>query len=177
MRKTILICCLVVTFTAAGFSQVQDSSKDSTSNLSDHLKILEPLVNKHWVGKLSNPQNGQMMEVSRDFKVIWNGSVVKYSDSLKEINNASEGYFYWDPESKQVAVFIVGSTGTMRNGQVSIENGILTVRGTLNFPDIKFEYKNTFEFRADGKMIDRWFHKASGDWQTGHVIEFTAEDN
>lgn len=174
MKNALIICCLFAVLATSRFPQEETKLQDDATALADSLKILEPLVNKHWVGKLANPQDGRMLEVTRDFRVIWNGSVVKYSTLLKEISNASEGYFYWDQENKHVAVFIVGSTGSMRNGQVSIENGLLTVRGTLVFPDRKFEYRNTFEFTADGKMIDRWFHNAFGDWRPGHVIEFTA---
>jgi hypothetical protein len=55
---------------------------------------------------------------------------------------------------------------------VSVENGVLTVRGTIAFPERTFDFKNTFEFAAEGKMIERWFQNASGSWQPGHVVEF-----
>jgi hypothetical protein len=48
----------------------------------------------------------------------------------------------------------------------------VTVQGKVVFPDRTFDYKNTFEFMPDGKMIDRWFQNAFGPWQPGHVVEF-----
>ena len=174
MKRTMCICGLIALFTTICFSQEQDLPEVNAAALSDSLKILEPLVNKHWVGTLANPQDGRLLEVRRHFQVIWGGSVVKYSSSMQEIDSFSEGYFYWDREAQQVAVFIVNSRGVIQEGGVSLENGVLTLQGTIAFPDIRFDYKNTFEFTPDGRMIDRWFHNAPGTWQPGHVIEFTA---
>jgi len=173
MKRTMCICGLIALFATICFSQEKDLPEVKAATLSDSLKILQPLVDKQWVGKLANPQDGRLLEVRRHFQVIWGGSIVKYSTSMQEIGSFSEGYFYWDREVRQVAVFIVNSRGVIQEGGVSLENGVLTLQGTIAFPDIRFDYKNTFEFTPDGRMIDRWFHNAPGTWQPGHVIEFT----
>ncbi|MBN2134483.1 MAG: hypothetical protein JW737_02010 [Acidobacteria bacterium] len=150
-----------------------DKSKDVT--LSDSLKVLEPLVGKHWIGKMGNPVDGKVLDTDRNFQVIWDGTVVKYSSSIKQINSYSEGYFYWDNKQNAVTVFIISGKGIVQKGTVTTEDGKIIVKGTITFPERAFDYKNEFEFTADGKMTDRWFHNAFGDWRPGHVVEFTAE--
>jgi len=140
--------------------------------LSENLKILEPLVNKHWVGEMKAPDGSRMFKTDRNFQVVWDGSVVKYTSSIPEIDSFSEGYFYWDRKAQKLAAFILSSRGVVQHGTVSVENGVVTVQGTMVFPEQTFDYKNTFEFTPDGKMIDRWFQNAFGPWRPGHVIEF-----
>jgi len=140
--------------------------------LSSQLKILEPLVNRHWVGEMKSPDGSRAFKTDRNFQVVWDGSVVRYTSSIPEIDSFSEGHFYWDREAKKVAVVIFSTRGVIQRGTVSVENGVLTVQGTMVFPDRTFDYKNIFEFTPDGKMIDRWFQNAFGPWQPGHVIEF-----
>ncbi len=128
MKRAVCICALVALFAATCFPQEEALKKADAANLSDSLMILDPLVNKHWVGELANPQDGRLLEVRRNFQVIWGGAVVKYSSSMREIDSFSEGYFYWDREAQQVALFIVNSRGTAQKGTVSLENGVLTVQ-------------------------------------------------
>jgi hypothetical protein len=144
--------------------------------LSNQLKILEPLVNKHWVGEMKSPDGSRAFKTGVSFQVVWDGSVVKYEASIPEIGSFSEGYFFFDRETQKAAVFIVSTRGVIERGTVSVENGLLTVLGTMAFPDRTFDFKNTFEFTGDGKMIDRWFQNATGSWQAGHVVEFVAKE-
>jgi len=141
----------------------------------ENLKILEPLLNKKWIGELKSPDGSASYKTSHAFTLIGDGSVVKYTGIVLGLNSISEGYFYWDRDEKKVALFIISGNGVYRNGFVSIEEGLITVKGVINFPERKFDYKNTFEMTADGKMIDRWFQNAFGPWQPGHVVELAVE--
>ena len=143
--------------------------------VNENLKILEPLLNKKWVGELKSPDGSASFKTSQEFTLIGNGSVAKYIGIVLGLNSISEGYFYWDRDEKKVALFIIDGKGGYRNGFVSIEEGLITIKGVVNFPERKFDYKNTFEMTADGKMIDRWFQNAFGPWQPGHVVELTVE--
>jgi hypothetical protein len=170
---TFLILTFVLTIVPVAFpiaSGIRNPAAGQT--LSDHLKILEPLVNRHWVGEMKSPDGSRMFKTDQKFQVVWDGSVVKYTGSIPEIDSFSEGYFYWDLKAQKVAVFILSSRGIVRQGTVSVENGVVTVQGKVVFPERTFDYKNTFEFTPDGKMIDRWFQNAFGPWQPGHVVEF-----
>jgi hypothetical protein len=149
-------------------AQIPSAGQD----LSKNLKILEPLVNRQWTGEMMSPEGGRLLKTDRNFHVVWDGSVVKITASVPEINSFSEGYFYWDREARQVAVFILSSRGVIERGTVSVEQGLLTVQGKIVFPERTFDFKNTFEFTPDGKMIDRWFQNAFGPWRPGHVVEF-----
>ncbi len=140
--------------------------------LSENLRILERMVYKHWVGRIRSVDGSRLLETDRNFRPLWDGSVVKYESSLPESNHFFEGYFYWDKEAGKVAVFLVSSRGVVQRGTVSSEKGFLIVQGTIVFPEKSFEYRNTFEFTPDGRMIDRWFQNAFGPWRPGHVIEF-----
>jgi len=164
-----------------GYETVSGSASPATQATaagrtpSDHLKMLEPLVNRHWVGEMRSPDGSRTFKSEVNFQVIWDGSAVKYSAAIPEIGSFSEGHFYWDWETQKVAVIVLSSRGAVERGTVSAENGVLTVQGTMAFPEQTFDFKNTFEFTADGKMIDRWFQNASGSWQPGHVVEFVGQ--
>jgi len=57
-----------------------------------------------------------------------------------------------------------------------MEDGRICLRGSATINGKISDYRNTFEFRPDGKMIDRYYQNASGTWQPGHVIEFVRSD-
>ena len=143
-------------------------------SLSSEMKILEPLL-KNWEGILASPDGNHSWKTLRGYNLLWDGSIVKITNSTPEINSYGEGYFYWNRQEKKVAVILVNQKGIYQNGFVTIEDGLLTIKGKISFPERTFDYKNTFEFTKNGKMIDRWFQNAFGDWRTGHVIEFKVE--
>ena len=145
--------------------------------LDENLKILEPLINKEWEGKLKSPDGSQAWQTKHTYTPLWDGTIVKLSEITPERDATSEGYFYWDREEQKIAVLVVNEKGIYKKGFVTEEDGIITINGKISFPERTFDFKNTFEITADGKMIDRWFQNAFGSWMAGHVIEFTAKDN
>ncbi len=143
--------------------------------LSEELKILEPLVNKTWSGELKTPDGKRTLSVQRIFTPIMVGKFVKYQSSIPEVNSSPEGYFYWDRNEKKIAVLIVSKDGVYQKGYVSVADGIITIAGEISFPERSFNYRNTLQFLEDGKLVDRWFQNAFGEWRAGHVIELSAE--
>ncbi len=103
---------------------------------------------------------------------------------MKNESNSSwgEGYFYWDDIAGKIAFFFIESGGVFNTGFVSADSNVITIEGKMTWP-IQFnpevmqsyDFKNSFEFTDDGKMIDKWFQNAFGPWQPGHVIEFTGD--
>jgi hypothetical protein len=142
----------------------------SAQTLSEALSILSPLAGKTWVGRMTAPDGQHTFAVERTFQAIWDGSVVKFSSS-GEIGSPAEGYFYWDREAKKLAVFIISARGVCQRGTVSAQGNVITVEGRISFPERTFDYRNTFELRPDGSVVDRWFQNALGDWRAGHVVE------
>ena len=143
-------------------------------SLSEELKILEPLINKTWSGELKSPDGSQAWQTIHQFTPLWDGTIVKLSEITHERDATSEGYFYWDREEQKIAILVVNQKGIYKKGFVTEEDGIITINGKISFPERTFDFKNTFEFTVNGKMIDRWFQNAFGSWIAGHVIEFKA---
>lgn len=147
----------------------------TAQKLNENLKILEPMLEKNWQGDLKSPDGLQSWKTYREYKSLWDGAAVKFVTSTPERNSSSEGFFYWDRQEQKIAVIIINDKGIYQKGFAEIEEGLITIRGTISFPEKTFEFKNTFEFTSDGKMTDRWFQNAFGPWMAGHVIEFSAE--
>ncbi len=139
--------------------------------LDKNLEILEPLVNKNWVGYLKALDSDKMIELPRRWDVIWDGKAVKFSSYVQELSNFSEGYLYWDPEKKEIATFRINNKGTITKGHVKKEDGKILMYGYIMFSDRTLEFRNTFEITDDGRLIDRWFRFEDGEWKAGHIVE------
>jgi hypothetical protein len=143
--------------------------------LDEKLILLKPMVGTTWEGTLKSPDGRQEFKTVQRLDAVWNGSVLRYTGSVPDLNDRFEGFVYWDPEANRIAFFIAHSKGVIKRGTVSGEDGIITFRGRILFPERQFDFRNTFEFPSEGIMIDRWFQNAFGPWQPGHVIEFKAK--
>lgn len=145
-------------------------------DLPGNLSILAPLVGKTWTGRMTSPDGRQSWATERRFEVLWDGSAVRFVSSTPEIGASAEGFFYWDREAEKVAVLVVNSRGIHQSGTVTAKDGAITIEGRIVFPERAFGYRNTFTPAEDGKLVDRWFQNAFGDWRPGHVIELTAKE-
>jgi hypothetical protein len=144
--------------------------------LNENLGILGPMVGKTWVGELKSPDGKTVSRVSLRYESLWNGAVVKVFRSNPDRKSFSEGFFYWDREEKKMGFFSVNNIGGPMKADVSAEDGKVCLKGSATIGGKTFDFKNTFEFLPDGKMVDRWYQNASGSWQAGHVIEFSVAD-
>jgi hypothetical protein len=143
--------------------------------LDEKLMILKPMIGKTWEGTLRSPDGQKEFKTAQRMEVVWNGSVLKYTGSVPDLDDHFEGFVYWDPETKRIAFFMAHSKGVIKTGTVSGEEGRITFSGRILFPERQFDFRNTFEFPSEGVMIDRWSQNAFGPWQPGHVIEFKAK--
>jgi hypothetical protein len=123
---------------------------------------------------MRSPDGSASYRTTRLFQRYLDGTVVKFTATTPDIGASAEGYFYWDREAGRVAVFVINSRGIFQRGHASLEDGVITIRGTITFPDRTFEFRNTFELTADGRLVDRWFQNAFGPWRPGHVVELSA---
>jgi hypothetical protein len=73
---------------------------------------------------------------------------------------------------KKIIFLSVSNRGGALKADVSLEGEKISLKGSTTVQNRNFDFRNTFEFTSDGKMVDRWFQNASGSWQPGHVIEF-----
>jgi hypothetical protein len=162
----LVLVLILAVFTNAAIGQILDKN----------LEILEPLVNKNWVGYLKALDSEKMIELPRRWDVIWDGKAIKFSSYVEDLNNFSEGYLYWDPGKKEIAVFRINNKGTITHGHVKKEEGKILMYGQITFSDRTMEFRNTFEITDDGKLIDRWFRFEEGEWKAGHVVELKISD-
>lgn len=105
MKKTIGLVILLMLI-----SQLQVSAQ----KLNEKLKFLEPLLNKKWVGELKSPDGSASWETIHEYKLLWDGTIIKFAGSTPERNSNSEGYFYWDRDEQKVAMLIVNEKVSIR---------------------------------------------------------------
>jgi len=141
--------------------------------LNEQLKFLEPLTRSRWVADYKSPDGRSLTKVIRSYESIWNGEVVKFSNSNAGLTYFEEGYFYLEEGTNKIMFFSVSNRGGAMKGEVIFEEGKILLKGQTTIGNKTFDYKNSLEFSSDGKMTDRWFQNASGSWKPGHVIEFT----
>jgi hypothetical protein len=165
-RIKLLVISLFVVSQISAFGQT----------LNEKLKFLEPMLGNNWVGEMKSPDGKKAFKVNLSYESMWNGTVIKFSRSNPELNFFSEGYIYWDDDVQKLLLFSVSSRGGADKGDIIFEDGKITIKGNSTIKDKTFDYKNTFEFTSNGKMIDRWFQNAKGSWQPGHTIEFHRVD-
>jgi len=154
------------------------ASSQSPAGLIEPLAFLKPfLASTERQGQMKLPPDGsKTATVIQKYEVLWDGKVIRYTRSVVDLGFFAEGFFYWDQNEKQVLHFVVNSRGNADRGTVTLDNGLITVSGKLTMAGKTFDFRNTFEFAPDGKMVDRWFQNMTGEWNAGHVVEFAARD-
>ena len=160
--KLVAISVLII-FQANVFSQT----------MNEKLAFLKPILGKSWIADFKSPNGQTSTKVIRSYELIWNGEVIKFTNSNPQLKYFEEGYFYVEDGTNKVMFFSVCNKGGAQKGEVLPEEGKITIQGQTTIRDKTFDYKDTYEFTADGKMTDRWFQNASGSWRPGHVVEFT----
>jgi len=155
----------------------------SGQDIDQRLTSLKPFLYNKWIGELKSPGGDVVSVATRTFEALPDGRVIKLTKKNEGKESWGEGFFYWDDISKRIAYFFIESNGVFLKGFVSAEENIITIEGIMTWPEQKdpnvkqsYDFKNSFEFTSDGKMIDRWYMNAFGPWRPGHVIEFNAKD-
>jgi hypothetical protein len=151
-------------------------------DIDERLTPLKPFLDKIWKGDFKAPDGKIISVITRKFEVQPEKKVIKVLKSNEGKTGWSEGYLYWDDIAKKIAYFSIESSGVFYTGFLSFEGNSVTIEGKMTWPFQQnpkvrqsYEFKNTFEFITDNKMIDSWFQNAFGPWQPGHVIEFNNE--
>ncbi len=168
-----VIPVMVVLFFSISMAQ---TSNENNLILNENLKLLEPLTNKKWVGKIKALNEDRYLDIVRQFDIIWNGTAVKITSFCKDLNSEREGYIYWDSDENKIALFSINNRGIIQKGYVAEDQGKILASGFIIFPNRKLEYKNYFELTPEGKLIDKWFRLENGEWLPGHNIELVAEE-
>ncbi|OGU56844.1 MAG: hypothetical protein A2V66_10680 [Ignavibacteria bacterium RBG_13_36_8] len=168
MKTLVLIISVVLSVSTYCFGQDEIS-------LRKELDILKSIVGKNWVSEEKEPDGQRMFHFLQKFEPIHNGKTIKRYFQCKELNYQSDGYYYYDPYKKEIAMLELGSNGNFSIGNIKEENGVILKYGYTIFPDIKLKFRNTLEITSEGKLIDKFFSFENGEWKAGHSRIFTAQ--
>ena len=140
--------------------------------LDEKLAFLEPLLGQPWQGEFSLSDGERTLPITQAYEPLWNGKVIHYTRSLPDFPFFLEGYIYWDANEQKVCLMSINSRGSAGRGIVTLQDGMITVSGRMTMNGKTYDYRNTFEVSADGRLTDRWFDNATESWQPGHVVVF-----
>jgi hypothetical protein len=140
--------------------------------LHEKLAFLEPLLGRPWQGELTLPDGKRTLPVTQAYEALWDGKVIHYTRSIPDFPFFLEGFIYWDVNEQKVCLMTIDSRGNANRGIVSLEESKIAVSGRMTMGGKTYDYRNTFEISADGRLTDRWFQNQTGSWQPGHVLVF-----
>jgi hypothetical protein len=145
------------------------------ADLDEHLRFLEPLIGREWVGGYVGPGSGDLRIVLR-FEPILDGCVVRYSREAEAAEFSAVTHFYWIPGRGQVRFLSLNNKRISEEGLVEVVDGSIVLRGKSYRPDRTVEFETTLAFTADGALRDT-FRRLEGDARiVGHVQEFVATE-
>ena len=144
-------------------------------SLRKELDILKPFVGQTWVSEDTHPSGQMKLHFLVRFEPKHDGKILKYYGECKELNIRTDGYYYYDPDKKEIAFLWLASNGNIAVGNVKEEDGKILAYGYGIFPDRKLEFRNIYEFTSDGKLHDKFFRFEDGEWKAGHSRIYTAK--
>ena len=139
------------------------------------LEILKPLVGKTWVSEDKHPNGQLVLHLLRQLEPMHNGVILKYYGECKELNNQTDGYYYYDADKKEIAFIQLTSNGNVSVGNVKEEDGNILMYGFTIFPQSKLEFRNVYKITPDGELTDEWFRFEDGEWKAGHSRVWTVK--
>ena len=144
-------------------------------SLRKELDILRPFLGKTWVCESTDPSGKMKLHFLLQFEPMHDGKILKYYGECKELNSRTDGYYYYDPDKKEIAYLWLTSNGNVTIANMKEEDGKILAYGYGIFPDRKLEFRNTYEFTLDGKLHDNFFRFEDGEWKAGHSRIYTAK--
>lgn len=168
MKKIVFIVLFALGVNTCCFRQNEIS-------LRKELDILKPLIGKTWVSEENDPDGQRTLHFLLKFEPIHNGNTLTRYLECKELNFQSDGFYYYDPDKKEIALLELGSNGNFSIGNIIEENNVILKYGITIFPDRKLKFRNTMEITSEGSLIDKWFSFENGEWKAGHSRVFRAQ--
>ena len=161
MKKVVLMVLVLLGANTFCFGQ-------NGISLRKELDILKPIIGKTWVTEEKAPDGQTTLHFLLKFEPIHNGKSIKRYLECKELNFQSDGFYYYDPDKKEIAFLELGSNGNFSIGNIKRENGVVLKYGFTTFPDRKLKFRNTMEMTSEGSLIDKFFSFENGEWKAGH---------
>jgi len=168
MRKFILMISMVILAGALGYGR-------DDAALRRELDILKPLVGKNWICEWKDPSGRQTLHLLCRFEPMHDGKILRFYQECRELNSQTDGYYYYDPDKKEIAFLQLTNNGNFAVGNVKAEGGKILEYGHVTFPNEKFEFRNIYELTAHGELTDRFHSFENGEWRAGHSRVWTAK--
>ena len=168
MRKFILMISMVILAGALGLGR-------DDAALRKELDILKPLVGRNWKSEWKDPSGQQTLHLVRRYEPMHDGKILRFYQECRELNSQTDGYYYYDPDKKEIAFLQLTNNGNFAVGNVKAEGGKILKYGHVTFPNEKFEFRNTYELTAHGELVDQFFSFENGEWRAGHSRVWTAK--
>jgi len=168
MKKPILMISMVILAGALGLGR-------DDAALRRELDILKPLVGKNWISEWKDPSGRQTLHLVCRYEPMHEGKVLRFYQECKELNSQTDGYYYYDPDKKEIAFLQLTNNGNFAVGNVKAEGGKILEYGHITFPNEKFEFRNIYELTANGELTDQFHSFENGEWRAGHARVWTAK--
>jgi len=168
LKKLILMISMVVLAGALGLGR-------NDTALRKELDILKPLVGKNWISEWKDPSGRQTLHLVCRYDPMHDGKILRFYQECRELNSQTDGYYYYDPDKKEIAFLQLTNNGNFAVGNVKAEGGKILEYGHVTFPNEKLEFRNTCELTANGELVDQFFSFENGEWRAGHSRVWTAK--
>ena len=168
MKKFVLLISMIILAGALGLGH-------GDAALRRELDILKPLVGKTWICEWKEPSGRQTLHLVCRYEPMHDGKVLRFYQECRELNSQRDGYFYYDPDKKEIAFLQLTNNGNFAVGNVKAEGGKILEYGHVTFPNEKFEFRNIYELTAHGELTDRFHSFENGEWRAGHSRIWTAK--
>jgi len=143
--------------------------------LRPELSLLKPLVGKTWTATDTHPSGQMTLHFSLRLDPIHAGKVLRLHTVCEELRVETDGYFYFDPDKKEITFLWLTSNGNITVGKVVEDQGKILLTGLAIFPDKKLEFRDIYEIGPNGAFTDRYFRLEDGKWQAGHSRTYKAK--
>ena len=168
MKKLVLLISMIILAGALGYGR-------DDAALRRELGILKPLVGKNWICEWKDPSGRQTLHLLCRFEPMHDGKILRFYQECRELNSRTDGYYYYDPDKKEIAFLQLTNNGNFAVGNVKAEGGKILEYGHVTFPNEKFEFRNIYELTAHGELTDRFHSFENGEWRAGHSRAWTAK--
>lgn len=155
-----------------------ESKKDMSGGISlrKELEIFSPLVGRIWLSEDTAPDGKTILHHIKRYELIQGGKVIRYYQECQELGVRTDGYIYYNPDTRQIEKLALTSNGNISNGKVDFTDGEIVFSGVVIFRDSKLEYRNCFTVTPDGEINDSYFSLRGEKWQAGHNRVWKAQD-
>ncbi|MGD9899137.1 MAG: hypothetical protein AB7T22_08420 [Calditrichaceae bacterium] len=146
------------------------------TELSGHLKPLEPFVGKTWKGVFANPDKDKMTQDVSRWERALNGQAIRILHSVNDGEYGGESIVMWDPDKESLIFYYFTTAGFFTNGTIKFENGQF-----ISHEYVTGEKSGITEVMGAGKMLPdgRYLSKSkylqNGKWVEGHEIYYVED--